>query len=80
MSGPNHSRLHSRIGGRQALERRLRAVVIATHRFANGRARSAKDVLWCARVIDTLSELLPTEPRAADGINVTATDSQGDAA
>jgi len=50
--------LVSRIPGRQALERRLRGVLIAVHRFARGRAMTAADVQWCARAIDGLTTAL----------------------
>lgn len=51
-------RLQSRIKGRPALERRLRGLLIAVHRFARGRAQSHDDLHWCARTADGLSALL----------------------
>jgi hypothetical protein len=51
--------LHTRIRGRQALERRLRGVLIAVCRFSRGRATSARDVLWAARAVDAITDLLP---------------------
>jgi hypothetical protein len=54
-------KLHSRIRGRAALERRMRALLIAVHRFARGRATAPAELRWCARVIDSLSAVLALE-------------------
>jgi hypothetical protein len=51
-------RMHRRITGRQALERRARALLLAVHRFASCRAPTLQDVGWCARAIDALNALL----------------------
>ena len=51
-------RLVSRVKGRPALERRLRALVIAVHRFGRQRARTVEDLQWTARVLDALSAAL----------------------
>jgi hypothetical protein len=53
----------SRIKGRPALVKRLRALLIAVHRFGNRRAHTASDVLWCATLLDALTSALA----AADG-------------
>jgi hypothetical protein len=50
--------LVTRVKGRQALERRVRALLIAVHRFARCRATSRDDLRWCARTIDGLEALL----------------------
>ena len=52
-------RLPRRVTGRQALERRLRSMLIAVARFSEHRANSSPtDKLWGARVIDALREAL----------------------
>lgn len=66
LPGLDRRQLHSRIKGRHALERRLRALQVAVYRFAQGRASTPSDLAWCARVADGLRRLLddrvhPTE-------------------
>ena len=58
MQGCDGRRMHSRIVGRWRLQQRAAGLLRATHRFARGRAVSHDDVLWCARAIDLLTELL----------------------
>ncbi len=53
-------RLPRRTTGRQNLERRMRSLLVAVGRFGKHRAYSAKDRLWAAAVIDTLSALIKT--------------------
>lgn len=55
-------RLPRRVVGRDALERRLRGVLIQAGRFAHHRARSAADRQWACRVVDSLQVLLSPEP------------------
>jgi hypothetical protein len=50
-----------RIRGRWALERAARSLLIRVHRFGRCRASTRADVLWCARAIDSLDELLRGE-------------------
>ena len=52
-------RLPSRVRGRQTLERRIRALIIAVGRFSRLRTLTAGDAHWAARAIDELRELLP---------------------
>jgi hypothetical protein len=47
-----------RVKGRPVLERRLMALLRAVHRFGRHRATSRADVLWAARTIDGLADLL----------------------
>jgi hypothetical protein len=49
---------HTRVKGRPALMKRLRALLVAVHRFARARARTPDDVQWAARTIAALSALL----------------------
>jgi hypothetical protein len=52
--------MSSRVKGRQAIERSMRALIIRVHRFGTRRTHSAADRLWSARAIDTLTDLLDT--------------------
>ena len=45
-------RLPSRVRGRAALVRRLRALLVAVHRFGRARARTRAKVAWAARMIE----------------------------
>jgi hypothetical protein len=56
-------RCPSRVKGKPALVKSMRALLIRTHRFANHRARSASDVLWAAAVIDALTATLQAAER-----------------
>jgi hypothetical protein len=57
-------RPRSRVTGRPALTRRLRALLLAVHRFGQHRARSRDDVVWAGRLIDALFAALTTaDPR-----------------
>lgn len=47
-----------RVKGRPVLERRLRALLIAAHRFARCRATTLDDPRWSAKVIDGLTATL----------------------
>jgi hypothetical protein len=62
--------MHSRISGQAVLIRRLRALLIAVHRFGRGRARTRQELRWAAHTIDALTALLqeggpdaPQDPR-----------------
>lgn len=50
----------SRVKGRPALVKRLRALLLAVHRFARGRARSSADIQWSAAMLDVLTTALRT--------------------
>ncbi len=65
--GLDSRRLVSRVQGRPALERRLRGLLIAVHRFGRARATGHADLAWCARAIDALTALLVTETRPSAG-------------
>ncbi len=54
----------SRIRGRPALVRRLRALLLAVSRYARGRAVTPEDVTWAACTLDALADCL----RVADGL------------
>jgi hypothetical protein len=56
--------LPSRVQGRAALVRRLRGLLVATHRYGRGRARTRADIVWAARMIDGLTVLLEQEGKA----------------
>ena len=47
-----------RIKGKAALVRSARGLLLRTHRFARGRARTHTDVCWAARAIDALDAAL----------------------
>jgi hypothetical protein len=47
--------LPSRVRGRAALLRRLRALLVAVHRFGGHRASTHDDQRWAALVIDALT-------------------------
>jgi hypothetical protein len=51
-------RLNSRIKGRPVLERRIRALLVAVHRFVRGRAATAADQQWAAGTMDRLTAAL----------------------
>ena len=51
-------RVVSRVTGRQAIERSLRALLIRVARFHQHRAQTSIDRQWSARVMDTLRVLL----------------------
>ena len=63
MSGLDYGPLHSRIKGRAALERRIRGLLIAVHRFGRGRQLTAEDLRWAAKTIDRLTEMLNANER-----------------
>jgi hypothetical protein len=44
--------------GKQAIERSIRSLMLRTQRFGRHRATSRGDLLWAAKTIDGLSELL----------------------
>ena len=44
----------SRIKGRPALVKRLRALLLAVHRFGRGRVHTPEDLCWTATLIDRL--------------------------
>jgi hypothetical protein len=44
----------SRIQGRAVLLKRLRRLLLATHRFGRGRARTPEDVAWAGGLLDAL--------------------------
>ncbi len=50
-----------RVKGRPAIERSTRALLLRVHRFGRARATTREDVLWSARWIDGLDELLRGE-------------------
>jgi hypothetical protein len=45
-------RIVSRIAGRPALEKRLRALLVSCHRFGRARARTRAELAWAARMIE----------------------------
>lgn len=51
-------RMHTRVRGRQALEKRLRAVLVAVHRFGRCRAAIDADRRWTAHTLDRLTAVL----------------------
>lgn len=57
MSGLN-CRPVTRVTGRPALLRRLRALLVAAHRFARHRATTAADRDWSIQVLDGLTSTL----------------------
>mgnify|MGYP001552942486 CR=1 FL=1 len=62
----------SRIKGRASLLRRLRSLLIASHRFGRHRAATRDEVLFAARLIDgltaTRATVAPLTPRpGSDG-------------
>ena len=48
----------TRVKGRPALVRRLRALLVAVHRFGRCRATTAADRQWTARALDALTVAL----------------------
>jgi hypothetical protein len=48
----------SRIKGKASIVRRLRALLIAAHRYGRGRARTAEDIQWSAVMLDALTAAL----------------------
>ncbi len=58
MSGLNPGHLHSRIRGRQALERSTRLLLIRAHRTLRGRRLADTDAAWLRRLIDRLDGAL----------------------
>jgi hypothetical protein len=56
-------RLVSRVKGRPALEKRIRRLLVAAHRYGRHRACSRADVLWYAKAIDGLQALLQDGPQ-----------------
>ncbi len=54
-------RTPSRVRGRAALTRRLRALLLAVHRFGRCRARAPDDIAWAARIIDRLTDHITRE-------------------
>jgi hypothetical protein len=62
-------RLQTRIKGRDALERRIRGVLIAVHRFARLRATTRADLTWSAQAIDGLTATLTRIAESRDGDN-----------
>lgn len=57
MSGINACVVH-RVKGRAALTRRLRALLVAVHRFGRARATTPDDLQWTAHLLDTLTAAL----------------------
>jgi hypothetical protein len=57
--------VRQRVEGRPELEKRIRAVLVAVHRFGRCRAATDADRGWTARMIDTLTDAITTaeEPR-----------------
>lgn len=53
--------LPRRVVGRPALERRIRLLLIAVHRYGRARARTRDELHWAARTIDGLTALLHGE-------------------
>ena len=59
-------RVVSRVKGRAALEKRLRALLVACHRFGRARANTAVDRQWAAIVIDRLTDVLTATPPVSE--------------
>jgi hypothetical protein len=55
----------SRIRGKDSIVKALRRLLLRTHRFGRGRARSAADIRWCALVLDGLTSTLSAAERDA---------------
>jgi hypothetical protein len=55
-------RLVSRVKGRAALEKRLRALLVSVHRFGRCRAATEADRQWTARAIDRLMDVITDTP------------------
>jgi hypothetical protein len=69
MSGLN-CRPVSRVKGRPALVRRLRALLLAVARCAKHRARTHDELVWSARVLDALTVTLDTADPTTDRSHV----------
>lgn len=63
MRGTVLPKLPSRIKGRLSLTRRLRALILASHRYGRGRAVTPADVQFAARLIDGLTGTLNSVER-----------------
>lgn len=70
MRGTRLPSLPSRIRGRASLLRRLRALLLAAHKFGRGRACTPDDLAFAAQLIDGLTSTLaaadPAAPQPAD--------------
>jgi hypothetical protein len=56
-------RLPHRIVGRASLEKRVRALLIALHRYGQHRAQSPQDVAWCSHLVVLLETALDVTRR-----------------
>ena len=54
-------RMVTSVRGRPALEKRLRAVLVAVHRFGRCRAATDADRRWTARTLDGLTAVLAAD-------------------
>jgi hypothetical protein len=70
VTGLDGRQMHTRIRGRQALERRIRGLQIAVHRFGRGRSLTAADRQWTARALDALTTLLDQQPGIVNSIDL----------
>jgi len=52
-----------RVKGRQALEKRIRSVLLAVHRFGRCRAVTDEERRWARFVIDELTQILAKQTR-----------------
>ena len=54
-----------RVKGKQALEKRLRGLLLAVHRYGRCRARTRAELQWTAKAIDLLTLALNEDGRDA---------------
>jgi hypothetical protein len=54
MAEIQHRTVRSRVKGRPQLVKRIGALFIATHRYAQARATTADERAWASRVLDAL--------------------------
>jgi hypothetical protein len=59
------SGLNTRAPRRDVLTRRLRGLLLATHRFVHSRELTSQDSAWARKVIDTLNTLSAEVERTA---------------
>jgi hypothetical protein len=67
MRGATHTFGPSRVKGRQSLLRRLRALVVASHRFGTHRACTCEERQFAGRLFDGLKQTLDSIEHDADG-------------
>jgi hypothetical protein len=61
-------RIQTRVSGRAALDKRLRGLLVAVHRFGRARARTREELAWTARTLDALTAALDgADHDGADG-------------